>query len=120
MTHIHYKLHVRTNIIQFNFQIYKSKNFDKGDQKYYGVAIRQWLEFFFEEIPTLDNRWCGGHFGHNYLHLLYCGDYFEAKKTFLKDFLSWYDHDLRMDYFKEGIWGPLYSTIVYDNWYDYT
>ncbi len=112
---------MRTDIVQFNFNIYGRNSLSKTDQKFFGIAVKEWLEFFIAKLATLDNKWCGGHFGHNYVHLLFCGDRSEAKNTFLNEFEDWKDelYDLLGDSLRKGNWGLLDSTTVYRSWYDY-
>ena len=120
VTHIHYKIHPRTKIVEFNFNIYGRQNLDNRDQRFFGVAIHQWLEFFMKKSVTLDKNWCGGHFGHNYAHLLFCGDLRQAKATFLNDFVDWEQNTLFKDGMRDGVWGSLYSTTIHNSWYEYT
>ena len=120
VTHIHYKLHEPTKIVQFNFKIYGRENLTPRDERYYGVAINQWVNFFISHTPSLDKNWCGGSFGHDYAHLLYCGEMVEAKMSFLNEFISWENNILIKTGMRPGIWGSIFATTVYKNWYEYT
>ncbi len=121
VTHINYRVHPHTEIVQFNFNIFGRSNLKgKEDAKNFGIAIQQWLEFFFNVLPTLDENWCGGHFGHNYAHMVYCGSIKGAKKTFLSEFVTWEQNDLVKTGMRQGVWGSLYSTTLYNSWYEYT
>lgn len=57
VTHIHYKLHQVTPIIQVNFSIYGLQNLEPIDVKPYARARYQFLNFWMSISPTLDNRW---------------------------------------------------------------
>ena len=119
VTHIHYKLHESTPVSQINFVIYGRGNLDVQDYKPYSRALYQFLEFWIEKSKKLDKRWCGGHFSQNYLHLLFCGSMFDAKKTFLDEFVSWESEILIKTGMRAGVWGSIFATNVYSNWYDY-
>ena len=119
VTHINYKLHPHTEIVQFDFNIFGRQNLKDKDKKFFAVAIVQWLQFLFKHLPILDKNWCGGHFGHNYLHIIYCGSSQDAKATFLNEFIQWEKNILIKDGMREGVWGSLYSTTFYSSWFEY-
>jgi FAD/FMN-containing dehydrogenase len=149
VTNIHYNLHEVTPIIQVNFLIYGASNLEPIDVKPYARARRQLIEFWVVNSPHLDNRWvsvsifiivdmndhswhtisciivfisfskCGGHFSHNYIHLLFCGEMADAKTSFLNDFVQWEQNVFRKTGMRDGVWGSIFATTIYSSWYDY-
>ncbi len=119
VTHVHYKVHPVTPILQVNFGLYGLENLQDDDIDAAVSIVYQWLQFWIEKSPNLDTNWCGGFFSHTYVHLLYCGSKEQAQLSFLSQFQFWYNFILDKSKTKPGIWGTYFSTEVKENWYEY-
>ena len=117
VTKVHYKLQPETSFIELTFYFYGQKDaYEDGQSNQYTKAISQWLEFWIEKSPYLENRW-NGMFGPAYCNLYFFGPIEEA--DFINEFLDWYDNILEIP--RNGSkWGALRPiTRKHSSWFAY-
>lgn len=121
VTHVHYKVYDVTPIVKLEYY----SGIDESLLPEYGVAyediVEKWFDFWIEKSPTIEPEWCGGFFGAEYAHLLYCGSKEDAEKSpFYSALVTWYYTKLPFNSFIQDQWGSAIIPLeVYDSWYDY-
>jgi hypothetical protein len=116
VVHIHYKAHPKTNVIDLSWFLLGTPTSDAVALKF----ITQWLEYWIQISPSLDNRW-SGYFNALGCSLVFTGTLEEAQ-PFLDEFDSWYENVLDKSTMVLGVWGsvpPSEVVVVHDNWYEY-
>ena len=115
VTHVMYKLHPLTDIVQVDFFY---GGFDNGPFLAVIQAIDAWFDFWIEKSPNLDSRW-SGFWSAAGAHLLFSGSEDDAMSTFVDEFRDWYD-GLDKTGWKEGQFGARPPSVkVHKSWYDY-
>ena len=118
VTHIEYKLHPLTPIVEVNFffeEVDWAFTFRYSD----GIrAIDTWFEFWIKKSPHLDSRW-SGFFNAAGAHLVFSGSLSDAESTFINEWNEWYDKLDKRDW-EENKFGALPPTVsLHSSWYDY-
>jgi len=119
VTHVQYKLHPLTTIVEVNFWYGGYDWAEKNEYDALITAIDTWFEFWIEKSVNLDSRW-SGFFNIFGAHLLFAGSEDDARTTFIDDFNRWYWNDLDKSGWREGYFGALPPEVkVHSSWYDY-
>jgi hypothetical protein len=119
VTHINYKVHPVTPIVAVDFGVYGTNNIDVVRNQSFRRIVKQWMTYWVEKSPTLDNNWCGGAFFHSRGHLLYCGTLNDARTSFLSEFENWASDTLDTSGTVPGKWDTYFNVQSYPSWYDY-
>lgn len=118
VVHAHYKLHPKTKITKFVYQVY-ANDYEKYWEGKGGIreTVHSFFEFWIENSPKMEVNWCGGFFGVTYTELLYCGTQDEAfASSFFQDFQAWFS---QLDRTAMIEWGVVTASEEYDSWYVY-
>ena len=117
VTKVHYKLQPKAPFVELTFYFYGQKNaYEDGQSDKFTTAISQWIEFWIEKSPYLDNRW-NGIFGPSFCNLYFFGSVEDA--DFINEFHDWYDNVLKIP--RSGSeWGAMRPIIKeHPSWFFY-
>ena len=86
VTHMNYKLHPATPIVRFRFNL--------GDYSNNSTIVSEFLKYWVEVGPNLDDRW-GGRFTWFGLDLFFAG-YQAGANLFVNDFMDWVEQTIEL------------------------